>query len=201
MAGGLDVRKSPAGGVVRPYLSAMTQFTVFETPLGWAAVAWSEAGLAAVRLPQPDRDRVTASLRRRWPDAKEADPPPAAIASLIGDIRALLAGGAPNFAQVNLDLADTPAFHARVYAVARGIPPGETLTYGEVAERLGDKRLARDVGQALGKNPWPIVVPCHRVTGAGGKLGGFSAPGGAATKLKLLAIEGAPVAAQGDLFG
>jgi methylated-DNA-[protein]-cysteine S-methyltransferase len=74
------------------------------------------------------------------------------------------------------------------------------LTYGELAERLGDRRLARDVGQALGRNPWPIVVPCHRVTAAGGKLGGFSAPGGAATKLKLLAIEGAAAAAQADLF-
>ena len=178
----------------------MTQFTVFETDLGWAAVAWSEKGLTAVRIPQSGRDRVAASLRRRLPDAQEVEPP-APIAAVIADIRALLAGGQPDFAEVLLDLAGTPEFNARVYAVARAIPPGETLTYGEVAERLGDKRLARDVGQALGQNPWPIVVPCHRVTAAGGKLGGFSAPGGAATKLRLLAIEGAPAAAQGDLFG
>lgn len=178
----------------------MTQFTLFETPLGWAAVAWSAAGLSAVRLPQSQRDSVLAAVKRRAPDAVEAEPPPE-VAAVIADILRLLAGGKPDFAGAPLDLSATPEFNARVYGVAREIPPGETLTYGEVAERLGDKLLARDVGQALGQNPWPIVVPCHRVTAAGGKLGGFSAPGGAATKLKLLAIEGAPAAAQGDLFG
>lgn len=174
----------------------MTQFTLFETPLGWAGVGWNEAGLAIVRLPQSERDHVLASLRRQLPEAQEAAPP-AAIAAVVEGIRDLLAGGRPDFADAPLDTSRTPEFHARVYAVARAIPPGETLTYGEVAERLGDKRRAREVGQALGKNPWPIVVPCHRVTAAGGKLGGFSAPGGAATKLKLLAIEGA----KADLFG
>jgi methylated-DNA-[protein]-cysteine S-methyltransferase len=178
----------------------MTQFTVFETDLGWAAIAWSEKGLAAVRIPQTGRERVVASLHRRLPDAEEAEPPPA-VAAVIADIRALLAGERPDFAGAPLDLSATPAFNARVYAVARTIPPGETLTYGAVAERLGDKLLARDVGKALGENPWPIVVPCHRVTAAGGKLGGFSAPGGATTKHRLLAIEGAKAASQGDLFG
>ena len=178
----------------------MTQFTLFETSLGWAAVAWTAAGLARVRLPQASRDRVLAAVKRRTPDAEEAAPPPP-VAAVIADIQSLLAGGKPSFADAPIDLASTPEFNARVYAVAREIPPGETLTYGEVAERLGDKRLARDVGQALGQNPWPIVVPCHRVTAGGGNLGGFSAPGGASTKLKLLAIEGAPAAAQGDLFG
>lgn len=178
----------------------MTQFTLFETPLGWAAVAWTPAGLASVRLPQASRDSVLAAVKRRAPDAEEAEPP-TNVAAVIADIRSLLAGGRPDFAGAPIDLSATPEFNARVYAVAREIPPGETLTYGEIAERLGDKRLARDVGQALGQNPWPIVVPCHRVTAAGGKLGGFSAPGGAATKLKLLALEGAAAAAQGDLFG
>jgi len=177
----------------------MTQFTLFETAIGWAAVGWTEAGLVTVRLPQSERSHVLASLKRRLPDAEEADPPPP-IAAVIADVRDLLAGGKPDFAAAPLDLSRTPEFHARVYQAARAIPPGETLTYGEIAERLGDKRLAREVGQALGKNPWPIVIPCHRVTAAGGKLGGFSAPGGAATKLKLLAIEGAQAAAQADLF-
>jgi methylated-DNA-[protein]-cysteine S-methyltransferase len=177
----------------------MTQFTIFETPLGWAGIGWTSAGLATVRLPQSTRDAVLASLKRRRPDAQEAEPPPR-IAAVIADIRHLLCGGKPDFADAPLDDAGTPEFHARVYAIARAIRPGETMTYGEVAERLGDKLLARDVGQALGRNPWPIVVPCHRVTAAGGKLGGFSAPGGAATKLKLLAIEGAAAAAQADLF-
>ncbi|CAN7156659.1 MGMT family protein [Phenylobacterium sp. LjRoot219] len=178
----------------------MTQFTLFETPLGWAAVAWTPAGLSSVRLPQARRESALAAVMRRTPDAEAAEPPPP-IAAVIDDIRSVLAGGAPDFATAPLDLSRTPEFNARVYAVARKIRPGETLTYGEVAERLGDKRLARDVGQALGQNPWPIVVPCHRVTAAGGKLGGFSAPGGATTKLKLLALEGAPAAAQSDLFG
>jgi methylated-DNA-[protein]-cysteine S-methyltransferase len=177
----------------------MTQFAIFETPLGWAAVAWTEAGLAKVHLPTAAAAKARAALHSRLPEALEAEPP-SAIAAVIADIGELFAGGKPSFAGAPLDLSRTPAFHAQVYAVARAIPPGETMTYGEIAERLGDKSLAREVGQALGRNPWPIVVPCHRVTAAGGKLGGFSAPGGAATKLKLLAIEGAKAAAQGDLF-
>jgi methylated-DNA-[protein]-cysteine S-methyltransferase len=177
----------------------MTQYAVFETALGWASVAWNAEGLVKVRLPTASRDRAEAELLRKLPDAVAVDPP-SAVAKVIAEIADLLAGGTPDFAEAVLDLSQTPEFHARVYEVARAIPPGETLTYGEVAERLGDKLLARDVGQALGANPWPIVVPCHRVTAAGGKLGGFSAPGGAATKLKLLAIEGAKAAAQGDLF-
>ena len=183
-----------------PYLSRMTQYALFETALGWAGLAWNDAGLLTVRLPSAQRERARAALLKRRPDAIETAPPPY-IARLMDDVRALLAGGRPDFAGAVLDLSATPEFHARVYEAARKIPPGETRTYGEVAEELGDKRLARDVGQALGANPWPIVVPCHRVTAAGGKLGGFSAPGGAATKLKLLRIEGAKAAAQADLFG
>ena len=92
---------------------------------------------------------------------------------------------------MKIDDAGTPEFNARVYAIARKIPPGKTMTYGEIAERLGDKLLAREVGTALGQNPCPIVMPCHRVLAAGGKTGGFSASGGVVTKLKLLSIEGA----------
>ncbi len=178
----------------------MTQCTLFETSLGWAGLAWTQAGLVGVWLPAPDPAKIRASIRRRQPEATEGQPQPS-VAAVIANIRELLAGGRPDFADTALDLSRTPEFHARVYEIARAIPPGETLTYGEVAERLGDKRLARQVGAALGQNPWPIVVPCHRVTAAGGKLGGFSAPGGAATKLRLLAIEGAKAAAQGNLFG
>jgi methylated-DNA-[protein]-cysteine S-methyltransferase len=178
----------------------MTQYALFETAIGWAGIAWSEAGLAAVHLPERDAETARRSFLRRFPDAEPAAPTPAAAAAMAA-IRALLAGEPADLSGVALDLSRTPEFHARVYEIARAIPPGETLTYGQVAERLGDKLLARDVGQALGKNPWPIVVPCHRVTAAGGKLGGFSARGGARTKLKLLAIEGAKAAQQADLFG
>jgi methylated-DNA-[protein]-cysteine S-methyltransferase len=177
----------------------MDSYAIFETLIGWTGVAWSEDGLVGMHLPERDPEGVRRSLRRRFPDAVEAEPP-AALAALIESVRALLRGEKADLSAARLDLSRTSAFNASVYALARAIPPGETLTYGEIAVRLGDKLLARDVGVALGQNPWPIVVPCHRVTAAGGKLGGFSAPGGARTKLRLLAIEGAAAAAQAELF-
>ena len=177
----------------------MTRYAIFETAIGWAGVAWGEAGLVAVHLPDPSPDIARKGFLWRFPEAVEAEPT-AQVRAVMAEIAELLAGRPVDFAGVALDLSRTPEFHARVYEIARAIPPGETLTYGQIAERLGDKLLARDVGQALGKNPWPIVVPCHRVTAAGGKPGGFSARGGVNTKLKLLAIEGAKAAAQADLF-
>src|SRR5688500_11165447 len=177
----------------------MTNYALFETAIGWAGVAWGEAGLVACHLPERDAEVARRGFLRRFPDAAEAAPP-AELAETISGIQALMRGEKADLTAAPLDLSRTPEFNARVYEVARAIPPGETLTYGEVAERLGDKLLARDVGAALGKNPWPIVVPCHRVTAAGGKPGGFSARGGVNTKLKLLAIEGAAAAAQADLF-
>ena len=104
---------------------------------------------------------------------------------------ALLRGEARDLTGVTIDNAGVPEFNTRVYAIARNIPPGATMTYGEIAERLGDKTLAREVGTALGQNPCPIIIPCHRVLAAGGKTGGFSASGGVVTKLRLLTIEGA----------
>jgi methylated-DNA-[protein]-cysteine S-methyltransferase len=178
----------------------MTSYTLFETAIGWAGLAWNERGLVGVHLPEREPERTRRSFERRFPDAVEAAPN-AWVADLIEGVRALMRGEKPDLADAPLDLARVPEFNARVYEIARRIPPGETLTYGEIANQLGDRLLARDVGAALGQNPWPIVVPCHRVTAAGGKLGGFSAPGGARTKLKLLAIEGAPAAAQAELFG
>lgn len=187
----------------------MTQYALFETAIGFAGIAWNDAGLVACHLPERDRETARRSFLRRFPDAAEAAPP-ATLSDTIAGVQALMRGEKADLTAAPLDLSRTPQFHARVYEIARAIPPGETLTYGEIAEKLGDRLLARDVGQALGKNPWPIVVPCHRVTAAGGKLGGFSARGGADTKLKLLAIEGAAVASsqtrtprplpQGDLF-
>ena len=107
--------------------------------------------------------------------------------------RSLLAGEKRDLTSVALDMADVPDFNRKVYDIARAIAPGETLTYGEIAIKLGDRLLAQDVGQALGRNPFPIIVPCHRVLAAGRKAGGFSAPGGVNTKLKMLTIEGAEV--------
>jgi len=180
-------------------LQAMTQFALFDTAIGFAGIAWNEAGLVACHLPERDTDNSRRSFLRRFPDAVEAEIPER-LAPTVEGIRALMRGEKADLSAAPLDLSRTPEFHARVYEIARAIPPGETLTYGEIAVILGDKLLARDVGQALGKNPWPIVVPCHRVTAAGGKPGGFSARGGVNTKLRLLGIEGAKAAAQADLF-
>ena len=112
-------------------------------------------------------------------------------AACCGDIVALLGGERTDLNHVTLDVGAVSEFHRRVFEVARRIPAGETLSYGEVAERLGDRNLAREVAEALSENPCPIIVPCHRILAAGGKTGGFSAPGGVATKLRLLTIEGA----------
>ena len=177
----------------------MNSYALFETAIGWAGVAWNDAGLVACHLPEREPEAARRGFLRRFPEAVEAAVP-AALAATVAGIQALMRGEKADLADAPLDLSRTPEFHARVYEIARAIPPGETLTYGEIAEKLGDKLLARDVGQALGKNPWPIVVPCHRVTAAGGKPGGFSARGGVNTKLRLLAIEGAKAAAQADLF-
>ena len=113
------------------------------------------------------------------------------VQRVVDDIAALLNGEPRDLGYAKIDTAALPDFHRRVYDVARTIPAGATLSYGEIAERLGDRLLAREVGEALGQNPFPIIVPCHRVLAAGGKMGGFSARGGVRTKLRLLSIEGA----------
>lgn len=159
----------------------MAGFTTFATPIGDCGIAWDARGLVTgVWLPGRMRGAPT-----------EAGAPPARVAEAIERIRALLDGEPDDLAGVELDLDHVPAFHRRVYEAARAIAPGDVLTYGEVADRIGEPGAAQAVGQALGRNPFPIVVPCHRVLAASGRLGGFSAPGGTDTKLRLLAIEGA----------
>jgi methylated-DNA-[protein]-cysteine S-methyltransferase len=165
-------------------------FTIFDTAIGPCGIAWSARGVFAVQLPEGSREATRARLIKRYPQALEA-PPPSSIRAAIDGIVALIGGERRDLADIVIDDDGTPEFNKKVYAVARAIPPGETMTYGEVAERLGDKLLARAVGQALGENRCPVVMPCHRVLAASGKTGGFSAPGGVDTKLKLLTIEGA----------
>lgn len=172
----------------------MNSYHVFETAIGWAGIAWGESGLVGAHLPERDPGIMRRAFFRKFPDAEEALLP-AGLEPLVEGIRALMRGEKADLSSATLDLSRVPEFNARVYEIARAIPAGETLTYGEIAVKLGDRLLARDVGAALGQNPWPIVVPCHRVTAAGGELGGFSARGGASTKLKLLQIEGAAAAA------
>jgi methylated-DNA-[protein]-cysteine S-methyltransferase len=173
-------------------------YTLFPTPIGLCGIAWNERGVTLVQLPESSEARTRARVCRRSPEARETAPPPE-IAEAIRDIVALLGGERLDLRDIVLDMAEVPEFHRRVYEIARQIAPGHTRTYGEIASALGDVGAARAVGQALGDNPFPIVVPCHRVLAAAGKPGGFSAHGGVATKRELLVIEGA-IPAQGQLF-
>jgi methylated-DNA-[protein]-cysteine S-methyltransferase len=182
------------------YAPGVTKYALFETAIGWTGIAWGDNGLIGAHLPERDQTVARASLLRRFPGVATAEPPPD-VASVMDGIRALLRGEKPTLHEAQLDLARVPQFNARVYTITRQIPPGETMTYGAIALKIGDRHLAQAIGGVLGRNPWPIIVPCHRVTAAGGKLGGFTARGGTRTKLKLLAIEGAPAGAQPDLFG
>jgi methylated-DNA-[protein]-cysteine S-methyltransferase len=168
----------------------LMNFTLFETALGCCGIVWSERGIVGVQLPERSEAATRKRLLRRFPAAHEGEPP-AEVRRAIDDIVALLGGERRDLNQVRIDLDAVSEFHRRVYEAARRIPAGATLSYGEVAERLGDRNLARDVAEALSQNPCPIIVPCHRVLAADGKPGGFSAPGGVATKLRLLTIEGA----------
>lgn len=174
-------------------------FSLFQTGVGWCGVAWSADGLVAVQLPEADRDATWQRLRRRAPEAEELSPP-IDVQHAIDAIVELLTSGEGDLRSIVLDTADVPEFHLAVYEAAREIPPGTTVTYGQLATRLGDPQAARAVGQALGQNPFAVVVPCHRIVGANGKPGGFSAGEGVATKMQLLRIEHAPIAAQTSLF-
>jgi O-6-methylguanine DNA methyltransferase len=164
-------------------------FLLFDTAIGRCAIAWGPDGIVGVQLPEARESLTRRRVARLHPDAVEADPP-APVRRAADAIASLLEGAPRDLSGVPLDMAAVPAFHRRVYEIARAIPPGATLSYGELADRLGSRGLARAVGQALGRNPFPIVVPCHRVLAAGGRVGGFSAAGGITTKLRLLTIEG-----------
>ncbi|AXQ31481.1 methylated-DNA--[protein]-cysteine S-methyltransferase [Solimonas sp. K1W22B-7] len=161
---------------------------LFDTPLGRCGIAWGERGLVGTQLPEVDERRTLARLRRRYPELQEALPPEP-VSAAIDSILALLRGEPRDLREIVLDTAGLQAFALGVYELARAIPPGQTRTYGELATALGDPGAARAVGRALGANPFPIVVPCHRILGAGDWSGGFSAHGGVETKKKLLFIE------------
>jgi methylated-DNA-[protein]-cysteine S-methyltransferase len=165
-------------------------FALFETAIGSCGIAWAVRRLVGTQLPETAGVGATrARMQRRFPDTAEVSPP-APVADAIEAIRALLSGGHNDLSSIELDLDALPPFERRVYELARTIPAGKTLTYGDVAKALGDSGSARAVGQALGRNPFAPVVPCHRVVAASGTMHGFSAGGGVATKLRMLRIEG-----------
>ena len=174
-------------------------FCLFDTALGECAVAWDEETLLAVHLPMSTPSQLRARMRSRLAEAPEGEPPPF-VQHAITRVRALLQGERDDLLDVPLAMEMVPEFNRRVYEVTRAIPPGRTLTYGEVAKAIGDPGASRAVGQALGSNPFAPVVPCHRVLAAGGRSGGFSADGGTATKLKMLEIERARFGKEPGLF-
>jgi methylated-DNA-[protein]-cysteine S-methyltransferase len=167
----------------------MFAYALFDTAIGRCGLAWGARGVVGVQLPEKNAAATRTRLMRHCPAADEAEPPKQ-IARAIEDIQALLGGEKKSLRAIQLDMSRAPAFNARVYETTRAIPPGKTRTYGEIAHAIGDASAARAVGQALGRNPFAIVVPCHRVVGANDKLVGFSANGGIATKLRMLQIEG-----------
>jgi methylated-DNA-[protein]-cysteine S-methyltransferase len=166
------------------------RYLLFETAIGLCGILWSERGVVGVQLPESSDDATRARIATNFPGVEETVPP-VEVQRAIEDIVALLRGEPVDLSTVTLDMDGVPAFHRRVYDLTRRIPPGSTVSYGEIARGLGDAGAARAVGQALGRNPFVLVVPCHRVLAAGGRSGGFSASGGVATKMRLLEIEGA----------
>jgi methylated-DNA-[protein]-cysteine S-methyltransferase len=165
-------------------------YAVFETASGFCGIAWSADGVTRFQLPTNSADATERLLLRRMSNAKAAEPPPY-ITGVIETVRRYFEGNEADFSDLTLDLDGQDNLFRQIYAAVRRLQWGHTTTYGALAKEIGaDPRLARDVGQAMAKNPIPLIIPCHRVLAAGGKVGGFSAPGGAASKIRMLELEG-----------
>jgi methylated-DNA-[protein]-cysteine S-methyltransferase len=170
------------------------RFTSFETAHGFVALAWNADGaITALRLPSSSAAEAERAVRRRVSDAVPGEPP-AAIVAVIVEIRRYFEGEAIDFAALPLDLGEQSPLFAQVYAHVRALKWGESTTYGAVARAVGGgPEIARSVGQAMGANPVPLIIPCHRVLAAGNRIGGFSAPGGSDSKARMLELEGVAV--------
>ena len=167
-------------------------FVLFDTAIGQCGIVWSGRGVLGIELPGATAEVTRERLTRRHPGARPLQAPPW-VGRLVEQIQRHLGGDHHDLADITLVMDGVPPFHQQVYGQARRVRSGTTITYGELASRLGSPRAARAVGQALARNPFPIVVPCHRVLAANGRIGGFSADGGAETKRRMLAIEGVAV--------
>ena len=181
-------------------LPAERHCALFDSALGACGIAWRGEAITHVLLPAGDREDTLTQLE--WMSGADSAPPPwpVFVDKAVTGMQALMRGEAADLTGLPLDWAGIGRFERQVNEAAQRIDAGQTRTYGEIAQVLGDANAARAVGVALGRNPWPLIVPCHRVLAAGGKLGGFSAPGGVATKRRLLAIEAAGKPREGELF-
>jgi methylated-DNA-[protein]-cysteine S-methyltransferase len=177
---------------------AAERFALFPTPIGTCATVWSEDGITGFALPERSENALRIRLRSQFGDPQEHAPNQVAR-QVIKRVGALLGGKDVDLSSIELDMSRVPPFHQRVYVAARDVPFGATVTYGELATRIDSPKSARAVGQALGRNPFAIIVPCHRIVGASGKLVGFTAHGGITTKQQLLEIEGTPKPQPGNL--
>jgi methylated-DNA-[protein]-cysteine S-methyltransferase len=169
---------------------AIHRYLIFETASGFCGIAWDRTGITRCQLPAPSSEATERYLLRRLPGAQPGVPPPE-VAETIAAVKRYFAGEQIDFSNVRLDLEGQDAFFKQVYAATRRVGWGRTTTYGTLAKELGvGPERARDVGEAMAKNPVPLIVPCHRVLAAGGKVGGFSAPGGSGAKVRMLELEG-----------
>ena len=167
-------------------------YALFDTAIGRCAIAWRGGLVVGAALPG-------AGVERRFVGLERTAPPPFAQAAIDRVVR-LLAGETEDLSDIPVSFGEAPEFDRGVWKATRRIPRGEVRSYGELAAELGSPRAAQAVGMALGRNPVPIIVPCHRVLASGGRSGGFSAPGGVATKFRILAIEQARRPAESGLF-
>ena len=172
---------------------AAQRYVIFETAAGFCGIAWNDVGITRFQLPTRSAEATERILLRRAPGAEPGAPSPE-VADAVAAVKRYFEGEETDFSGFNLDLGGQDAFFRDIYAAARRIGWGRTTTYGTLAKELGGgPEAARDVGEAMAKNPVALFIPCHRVLAAGGKIGGFSAPGGAAAKLRMLALEGVHV--------
>jgi len=172
---------------------AAHHYLIFETRGGFCGIAWNNVGITRFQLPAKSAEGAQRMLLRRAPGAKPGAPTPE-VAGAVAAVKRYFEGKETDFSRFKLDLGEQDPFFQRIYAAARLVGWGRTTTYGALAKELGaGPEAARDVGQAMAKNPVALIIPCHRVLAAGGKVGGFSAPGGSAAKIRMLALEGVHV--------
>lgn len=184
-----------------PGMNETNHYAVFETASGYCGIAWNGVGIARFQLPARTAQAAERALLRRVPDAARGAPP-SEVSAVIAAAQRYFAGENVDFSGVQVDLTRQNDFFRRIYAALRRVGYGQTTTYGALARDLGaGPEAARDVGQAMAANPVPLIIPCHRVLAAGGKIGGFSAPGGAETKAKMLALEGVKLRQEQRVLG